>query len=135
MNPVIAGEDAGYLVMDFAGGVRALFDGNRSLDHSAENCRVTLGEGLIEGARGTMSLRGDGSVRLRMFGSRDEQVILGAKDYAGFGGDCVYALQAHVTAGLLGSGAFENLAQDYLQVRRIEAAAYRSSAQEAKITL
>lgn len=135
MNPVIAGEDAGYLMMDFDGGVRAMFDGNRLLDHAADNCRMTLGEAMVEGTKGTMTLRGDGSVTLRRFGETDEQVILATKAYSGFAGDCVYALQAHVTDSLAGHVAFENLAQEYLQVREIEEAAYRSSEEGRKITL
>jgi predicted dehydrogenase len=135
MNPVIAGEDAGYLVMDFDGGVRALFDGNRHLDHAAVNCRNTLGEALIEGTEATMTLRGDGSVTLRRFGEISEQVLLEKADYNGFAGDCVYALQTHVTDALDGRGSFENQAQDYLRVRRIEEAAYRSSQEGRKINL
>ena len=67
LNPVIKGEDAGYFVFDYAGGVRALFDGNRLLDHDAENCRTTLGEALVEGTEGTLTLSGDGSVKVASF--------------------------------------------------------------------
>ena len=135
MNPVIAGEDAAMLVMDFAGNKRALFDGNRLLDHAAENCRTTLGEALIEGTKGTMNLAGDGSVRLRNFGSTTQKVIWPAQDYPSFAGDCVYHLQNHVIEAMLGRGEFENSARDYLRVRVIEEAAYRSSETGAKITL
>lgn len=135
MNPVIAGEDASYLVMDFDGGVRAMFDGNRLLDHAAENCRTTLGEAMIEGTKGTMILRGDGSVWLRKFGETREEVILPAKEYQGFAGDCVYSLQAHVTDALEGKVAFENEARSYLMVRRVEEAAYRSSEESRKVIL
>ncbi len=44
LNPVIKGEDAGYLLFHYDDGRRALFDGNRLLDHDAKNCRTTLGE-------------------------------------------------------------------------------------------
>lgn len=135
MNPVIKGEDAGYLVMDFAQNTRALFDGNRHLDHAAENCRTTLGEALIEGTKGTLSLNGSGAVLLRRFGQTEGAVLLPAQDWPSFGGDCVYALQDHVLCALSDEGVFENTAQDYLRVREIEDAAYASDDQGCKITL
>ena len=52
---------------DHPGGARALFDGNRSLDHAADNLRRTMGEALIEGNGGTLTLTGDGAVLLRGF--------------------------------------------------------------------
>ncbi|MFK7965864.1 MAG: Gfo/Idh/MocA family protein, partial [Burkholderiaceae bacterium] len=44
MNPAIAGEDAGYIVLEFANGTTGLIDGNRLNDHSATNTRLTMGE-------------------------------------------------------------------------------------------
>ncbi len=43
INPVIAGEDAGMILFDHPGGVRSLFDGNRHIDHAADNHRRTMG--------------------------------------------------------------------------------------------
>ena len=84
LNPVIKGEDAGYFIFDYDNGVRALFDGNRLLDHGAENCRTTLGEALVEGTKGTLSLAGDGSVHLRHFGDLEAtSVLLAARAWAG----------------------------------------------------
>jgi len=40
VNPVIAGEDAGYVTFDHAGGVRCVLDANRCLDHAATNTRT-----------------------------------------------------------------------------------------------
>ncbi|MFT7533929.1 MAG: putative dehydrogenase, partial [Gammaproteobacteria bacterium] len=65
LNPVISGEDAGYLMFNYADGKRALFDGNRHLDHAATHTRCTMGEALIEGSAGTLELKGDGSVLVR----------------------------------------------------------------------
>lgn len=133
MNPVIAGEDAGYFIFDYPGGVRALFDGNRLLDHSAENCRTTLGEALVEGTRGTLSLAGDGSVRLRHFGAQDDKVLLAPRQWEGFGGDCVKNLICHVVDGLLDGKPLENEARDYLKVIAIEQAIYQSDRLGQKI--
>ncbi|MET1414465.1 Gfo/Idh/MocA family oxidoreductase [Roseibium sp. HPY-6] len=133
MNPVIAGEDAGYFILDYPGGVRALFDGNRLLDHSAENCRTTLGEALVEGTRGTLSLAGDGSVRLRHFGTQEDKVLLAPRQWEGFGGDCVKNLICHVVDGLLDGKPLENEARDYLKVIAIEQAIYQSDRLGQKI--
>ena len=133
LNPVIAGEDAGYFIFDYPNGVRALFDGNRLLDHAAENCRTTLGEALVEGTSGTLSLSGDGTVRLRSFGSLEETVVLAARHWDGFGGDCVKNLICHVVDGLLDGTPIENEARDYLKVIAIERALYESDREGRKI--
>ena len=135
INPVIAGEDAGYVLFDHSGGARALFDGNRHLDHAADNHRRTMGEALIEGSAGTIRLMGDGSVRLRTFGDLVETELLPPDTWDGFGGNCVDVLQRHVIAGMLDGAPFENLAADYLKVIEIEEAIYASSEEGRKITL
>lgn len=135
INPVIAGEDAGLILFDHPGGVRALFDGNRCLDHAADNRRRTMGEALIEGLDGSLSLRGDGSLWHRRFGAPDATCILPPDNWTGFGGDCVHALQTHVLSSLLARTPPENRARDYLRVLEIEAAIYTSAATGRKITL
>ncbi len=133
MNPVIKGEDAGYFVFDYDNGVRALFDGNRLLDHAAENCRTTLGEALVEGSDGTLTLSGDGSVKHRRFGEQEEAVLLAAQNWEGFAGDCVRRLIQHVVEGVLDGTPLENRAEDYLKVIAIEQAIYASDREERKI--
>ena len=133
VNPVIAGEDAGYVLFDHPDGVRALFDGNRLLDHSADNHRRTMGEALIEGTGGTLTIMGDGSVDLRAFGTRKTKQILPPDSWEGFGGDCVKLLQEHVVSALLRGTDIANIAADYLNVIRIRDAIYRSAKSGAKI--
>lgn len=135
VNPVIAGEDAGHVLFDHPGGVRALFDGNRSLDHAADNHRRTMGEALVEGTDGTITLTGDGALWLRRFGEVTPVALLPRDTWSGFGGDCVHALQTHVISGLLHGTPLENLAPDYLDVIRIEEAVYRSAETGRKVTL
>lgn len=135
INPVIKGEDAGYIVFDHAGGLRALFDGNRHLDHAADNLRRTMGEALIEGTGGSISLSGDGAVHLRGFGAAQPTVLHGPDTSPGFGGDCVHALQSHVISGLLTGGPIENTARSYLEVLEMEAAIYQSDATGRKVSL
>lgn len=135
LNPVVAGEDAGHVLFDFANGARALFDGNRHLDHAADNTRLTLGEALVEGTTGTLTLSGDGSVHHREFGRTDKSIVLPASEWPGFGGDCVHALQKHVIDALLYDKLLENAAHEYLRVLEIEAAIYASADCEKKIRI
>lgn len=134
-NPVITGEDAGYVTFDHPGGVRTLLDANRSLDHAADNTRRTMGEALFEGTTGTLDLRGDGSIWHRAFGRQDRIEVLTADVHQGFGGDCTRALQNHVTSALLHGTELENQARDYLHVIEIEEAVYRSSDEGRKLEL
>ena len=127
LNPVIAGEDAGLVLFRYADGRRAVIDGNRLLDHAAENTRCTMGEALVEGTGGVLRLEGDGAVKQRAFGSLDESVLLEPSTHTGFGGDCVFHLQRHVVDALQNGHAFENEAHDYLQVIATEEAVYRSA--------
>ena len=135
VNPVIAGEDAGYVTFDHPGGVQALFDANRSLDHAADNTRRTMGEALIEGTDGTLTLYGDGSIWLRPFGALEAEEIAPPDQHEGFGGDCTKALQEHVVSALLNGSALENEARDYLRVIEIEHAIYRSADEGRKLAV
>lgn len=135
MNPAIAGEDAGYVIFDFDSGKRALFDGNRCLDHNAKNQRTTLGECLVEGTDGSLSLDGDGSVHHRQFGSQKNRTVLAAQKWVGFAGDCVFNLQSHVINSLKDNTALENTGRDYLINLNIESAIYRSSASGLKVEI
>jgi len=135
INPAIAGEDAGYLIFEHPGGARALFDGNRHLDHAADNKRRTMGEALVEGDRGTLRLIGDGSLWLRTFGAQKETEVLPPDTFDGFGGDCVHALQTHVASGLLDGTELENTCRDYLSVIEIEEAIYASAQSGRKLAL
>lgn len=127
LNPVIAGEDAGFVLFDHAGDVRALLDGNRHLDHAAQNLRCTMGEGLVEGTKGTLTLTGDGAVHLRAHSDTQLVEILAPNTLDTFGGDCVHHLQSHVVSALLDGTPLENEAADFLDVIRIEDAIYRSA--------
>ncbi|MEM7291474.1 MAG: Gfo/Idh/MocA family oxidoreductase, partial [Pseudomonadota bacterium] len=135
LNPVIAGEDAGYFLMEFGENRRALFDGNRLIDHDAENCRTTLGEALLEGTKGSVTLKGSGELSFRRFGKQIEDVLLPVREWPGFAGDCVHALQEHVIDSIRNQTTPENTAADYLAVLEIEAALYRSAETGRKIGL
>ena len=126
LNPVIAGEDAGLILFDFAAGTRGVFDGNRLVDHAADNRRLTMGEMLLEGSDGVLRLDGDGRLFLRRRGVNDEAEVLYDWENRGFGGDCVYRLQRHAVDHLLGRGPVMNTGAEYLRNLRIEEAVYES---------
>ncbi len=129
LNPAIRGEDAGLILLEHANGRRALFDGNRLVDHAARNRRLTMGEMLVEGERGVIRLDGDGRLFHRAFGADEEVAILYEWQDRGFAGDSVLAFQRHVVDHLQGRGGIVNSARDYLVNLRIEAAVYSSSAE------
>lgn len=135
INPVINGEDAGMVIFDHDNGVRTLLDGNRNLDHAAVNIRCTMGEALIEGTDGTLTLLGDGSVHLRKFSETLTDMILAPDKSRNFGGDCTFRLQRHAIDALLDQCAFENEVSDYLTVIEIENAIYDSAETMQKIEL
>ncbi|WP_282096121.1 Gfo/Idh/MocA family protein [Epibacterium ulvae] len=135
VNPVIAGEDAAHVLFEHQSGLRALFDGNRTLDHAADNLRRTMGEALIEGTQGSLTVAGNGAVHLRPFGSMDTIKLLGANTAPTFGGDCAHHLQSHVVSGFLKGTPLENRAADYLNVIRIKDKIYQSAQEGRKIQL
>jgi predicted dehydrogenase len=133
LNPVIAGEDSGLIVMDMKNGVRCLFDGNRLSDHKANNRRLTMGEMLIEGEKGVLTLDGDAGLAFRSHGANGASTIDYDWSDTDFGGDCVYRLQRHVIDNRLGRGAMENSARNYLANIAIEEAVYASDAEGRRI--
>ncbi len=135
LNPVIAGEDAGIIIFDFKDGRRGLFDGNRLADHPADNRRLTMGEMLIEGSAGALSLNGDGEIHTRRHGQNAWTQHSYTWENTGFAGDSVHRLQAHVLDHLTKGAPVQNTAQDYLTNLEIEEAVYRSSAEGRRISL
>lgn len=135
LNPVIAGEDAGFILFEMDNDICALFDGNRHLDHASDNLRLTFGEGLFEGIRGTLTIHGDGQVCKRVHGYVDDHVILPAQNWPGFAGDSVHAFQQHVVSHLLTGSRLETAAGDYLVNRRLEERVYQSAESGRKLTI
>lgn len=126
LNPHISGEDAGLIIFDFAGGQTGLFDGNRLNDHVADNTRLTMGEMWLEGTAGVLRLDGMGRLWWKPHGGEEAPHDYAWTD-AGFAGDSVYALQAHVVAHLQDGRPLENTARKYLRNLEIEEAVYLSA--------
>lgn len=127
LNPAIAGEDAGVILLEFDKGVRALFDGNRLSDHQADDRRMTMGELWLEGSKGVLRLDGFARLWFRANGSNDESEIAYPWENRGYGGDCVYRTQRHVVDHLLHGTNVQNTAAEYLANLRIEEAVYASN--------
>ena len=126
LNPHITGEDAGYILFDFAAGTGGLFDGNRLNDHVADNPRRTMGELWLDTEAGVLRLDGDGRLWWKPHQQDEREHIYAWNDHA-FGGDCVHALQAHVVDHLLSGTRLENSGAEYLRNLEIEEAVYLSA--------
>jgi predicted dehydrogenase len=135
VNPVIAGEDAGYVIFEFDGGASGLFDGNRCNDHVAANPRRTMGECWLEGSRGVLRLDGDARLSLKPHHGeeREHRYDRGPDDTFG-GGACEW-LQRHVVAHLAQGRPVENSAREYLVNLKVQEAAYCSHAEGRRIEL
>ena len=115
--------------------MRAFFDGNRHLDHAADNTRLTLGEMLIEGTQGTLSLNGNGEITHREFGNTESRVIPYHFNNTGFGADCVYRLQRHIVEHLLNGTELHNNAAEYLKNLQLELLLYQASETQRTMTI
>ena len=134
-NPVIKGEDSGVVIFELASGMRAVFDGNRLIDHSSSNTRRTMGEMWIEGTKAVLSLDGEGRIWLREHGSLQLEPVEYQWQDQGYGGDCVFALCQHVKEYFRDHGSVENKGREYLVNIELENAVYQSNKEGRKITL
>jgi predicted dehydrogenase len=135
LNPVIAGEDAGFILFEFASGARGLFDGNRLSSHAADNRRRTLGEMLLEGSKAVLDLDGYGRLRLRAHDSNEAEEVAYHWEDRGYAGDCVHLLQRHVVETLQRGDRPANDAAAYLDNLRIVEAVYRSHDEGRRVVL
>lgn len=135
INPVIAGEDAGYIVFEFASGAGGLFDGNRLNDHVARNPRRTMGEMWLEGSAGVLRLDGEGRLWWKPHHGEEMEHAYDAGPIDGFGGGACEWLQRHVVAHLLHGAPLENTAHDYLANLKVQEAVYHSHEQGRRIEL
>ncbi|HWA36914.1 MAG TPA: Gfo/Idh/MocA family oxidoreductase [Burkholderiales bacterium] len=135
LNPAIAGEDAGYIVLEFAGGATGLFDGNRLNDHVAANPRRTMGEMWLEGEKGVLRLDGDARLWWKPHREPEAEHRYDRGPDDAFGGGCCEALQRHVVAHFLDGAPLENTGRDYLANLRVQEAVYRSAAEGRRIAL
>lgn len=134
LNRVIAGEDAGLIIFEFADQRVGLFDGNRLNDHSASNTRRTLGECWIEGERGVLRLDGNARLWWKPHGRNESEHVYPRGSESTFGSAC-WSLQAHVLDHLREGKPLENSSADYLVNRAVEEAVYASHNRQQRITM
>jgi len=135
LNPVIAGEDAGIIVFEFANGAAGVFDGNRLNDHVASSTRTTMGEMWVEGSAGVLRLDGEARLWFKPHHEPEHEHPYQRHLDKGFGGGACGALQQHVVDALRDGQPLENTAADYLTNLRIQEAIYRSNVTHQRIGL
>ncbi len=135
LNPVIAGEDAGYMVFEFETGATGLFDGNRLNDHAASNPRRTMGEMWLEGSAGVLRLDGEARLWWKPHRGAEVEHPYDAGPAESFGGGACEHLQRHIVRHLCDGAPLENAAREYLVNLRVQEAVYRSHGEGRRIEL
>lgn len=134
-NPVIKGEDAGQMVFGFESGATAILDANRYNEpETDENPRYTFGTMRIDGSKGHLRLRNDGSILMKPLGQPAYEHAYVHVD-RGLGGDCCFHLQSHFVSSYLDGEAFESEAEDYLRTLRVVEACYESASRDQVVQL
>jgi predicted dehydrogenase len=134
LNPVIAGEDCGLLIFEFATGAIGVWDANRYNESTSADPRYTFGEFLVEADGGSIRLAPDGTLSVQKLGEPERR-----HDYdherRGFSGDCVFATQQHFVARLRDGGPFETEGAAYLRTLAVVEALYESARRRMPVTL
>ncbi len=121
LNPVIAGEDAGLVVFEFASGAVGVWDANRYNECNDPDPRFTFGEFLVEGNGGSIRLYLDGRITVQRLGEEEIEHEYHHPRRA-FAGDCVYVTQRHFVDGMLDDRPFETDGDDYLRTLAVQEA-------------
>jgi len=125
-NPRIRAEDAALVTLEFAQGVTAIFDADRTAATAQVRPPVN-GHVFIEGTAGNLRLAEDGSIYLARRGAAEER-----HEYTvppGYRGGSAIATQQHFIDCLRTGAAFETEGRDYLAIERAVEACYRSAEQ------
>ena len=126
LNPDIAGEDAGTVLFEFAGGAQAIWDANRFNEPNVEDPRYTFGEVLVEGNGGSIRLYPSGRMTVQTLGEPETDHAY-EHQRRNFAADCVYETQRHFVECLQSNEPFETRGSDYLRTLEIQEAVYRSA--------
>jgi predicted dehydrogenase len=126
LNPVIQGEDAGQLLLEFASGATAVWDANRYNEADTESPRYTFGHLRIDATRGHLTMDTASTIRIKPLGEPARNLEYVRAD-VNFAGDCVYFLQRHFVDCMLSGDDFESTGLDYLKTIEVVEAAYESA--------
>ena len=134
LNPVIAGEDAGFVHFNFTSGAQGIYDANRYNETNFAVPRYTFGELLLEGEGGSIRLYSDGKLTVQQLGKGEQEHSYAHQDI-NFAGDCVHNCQRHFIDNLLNDGEFETNVNDYLKTLRVQEAVYQSNESKTPIEI
>lgn len=126
LNPVIKGEDAGLMLLNFESNTTALWDANRYNENNFSNPRYTFGEYLVEGSKGTIRLYTDGKITIQPLGKPEEEHSY-THNNIGFAGDCCYIFQRDFIDKLISGSPFETNGSNYLKTLEVQEAVYKSA--------
>ena len=126
LNPAIAGEDCGQLILGFANGATAIWDSNRYNESGAVDPRYTFGELRADARKGHLIMDSSGDICIKLLGCPGYKHEYPHSD-AGFAGDCVFRLQRHFVDSFLDDAPFESSGEDYLKTVQIVEACYASA--------
>ena len=116
VNPVIAGEDAGYIVFEFDSGATGLFDGNRLNDHAARQPAPDHGRDVAGRQRRRAAARRRGAPVVEAASRRRDRAQLRPGPDDRFGGGACEWMQTRMSSTHLRHGApLEKTARDYLR--------------------
>lgn len=127
LNPVIRGEDAALLLLEFENGATAVWDANRYNEVEAESPRYTFGQLRIDATAGHLTMDTESNIRAKRLGEPGTDLDY-ERQARNFAGDCVYFLQRHFVDCLRSGQPFESEGRDYLETIRVVEAAYESAA-------
>jgi predicted dehydrogenase len=132
LNPVIRGEDAALLLLEFASGAIGVWDANRYNECNHPDPRYTFGEFLVEASGGSIRLYLDGRLTVQRLGQSELEHPY-SHQRRGFAGDCVYATFRHFVESLRSAAPFETDGKDYLRTLAVQEAVYRSAAERRPV--
>jgi len=126
LNPAIAGEDCGLLILEFADGALGVWDANRYNESNCADPRYTFGEFLVEADGGSIRLALDGTLTVQRLGEPERPHDY-VHDRRGFSGDCVFATQQHFVDRLQAGKPFETEGAAYLRTLVVVESLYESA--------
>ena len=134
LNPVIKGEDAGLMILNFENCATALWDANRYNENNLKNPRYTFGEYLIDGSKGSIRLYSDGKLTIQKLGESEKEHTY-THNNIGFAGDCCYIFQRDFIDNLISGSDFETSGENYLKTLLVQDAVYKSAETSLPVVL
>lgn len=126
LNDVIKGEDSAKIFFRFKNGVEAIWDANRYNESTVDRPRLTFGNCLMEGFKGSLRFYEDARITIQKLGKKEKEHPYTYNDID-FAADCVYTTQRHFIDCLNTGNEFETNGHDYLKSLIVQEAVYKSA--------